>query len=144
MEGNPGAGRHTQADGRLRAQAACHAVVVDAVLVGQLAAAAMAGKRGAFVEQALQGALVEGVALALAHDRAVAGEAKRGQGGQLLVDGTGHGARGVDVFDAHPPLPAGVPGEQPAAQRGEQRAGVQGAGGRGREAAAVGGHGHEL
>ncbi|WP_424481898.1 hypothetical protein, partial [Pseudomonas viridiflava] len=88
--------------------------------------------------------LVEGVALALVDDGVIAAQAEGGQGRQLLVDSARHGAGRVDVFHPDQPLATGVARQQPAAEGGEQRAGVEGAGGRGGEAPAVGSHGHEL
>jgi hypothetical protein len=58
------------------------------------------------------------------------------QRGQLRSAAPGI-ARAIDVLDAHEPFAVGVPGQQPAAESGQQRTEMQRPGGRGRETAAI-------
>jgi hypothetical protein len=71
-------------------------------------------------QQHVQRGLVGLAARALPEDRAIVGQAERGQRLQLRLGGAGHGARRIDVFDAQPPQAAVMAGEQPAAEGGEQ------------------------
>ena len=73
--------------------------------------------------------------------RLVGRQAEGGQGGELPSGGARNFTRRIEVFDADQPFTARAPRVQPAAQGRHQRTKVQRPGGRGREAAAVGGLG---
>lgn len=110
---------------------------MDSVARRQIAAAAAAGEGSARIEQAPQGGLVQFRTRALENDGLVRFQAEGLQCLDLLPGGARNFPRRVDVFDANQPVSAGVPGEQPTAQGGGQRAEVQGAGRRGGEAPAI-------
>ncbi len=123
--------------------ARCKAVAVHAVPGGQVGAAALAGKDMAFVAQPDEGRLVQVATLALVDRRLVRLQAEGVQGGKDRRAEPGHLARRIEVLDAHQPFAARLARQQPAAERGDQRAEVQVAGGRGGESSAVG-HGVQV
>ena len=110
---------------------------MDAADRGQVAAAATADEGAALVDQTVEGVLVKRVTLALPDHGFVAVQAERGQRAQLPFSRARNFARRVEVFDTHQPVAAVVTRQQPTAERGQQRAGMQIAGRRGRETAAV-------
>ena len=107
--------------------------------VGDLAAGAAAGEKRAAVPQPVERRAVSIAAPALADDRPVRLEPEGCQRPQDLVRGAGNLARRVEVIHAHQPLAAARARVGPTADRRDQRAEVERAGGRGREAAAIGG-----
>src|SRR5206468_12154625 len=85
----------------------------------------------------IQCALVEGAALRLVQRWLVWQQAA---GDQLLQYGlvdTRNAARRVHVLDAHQPAPTVCTRIQPAGQRGDQRAGMERAGGRGGKSTSI-------
>ena len=84
------------------------------------------------------------MATALPDDGQVGGHAEGRQRGQLGPGSAGNFAGGVQVLHAHQPLAMVVTREQPAAQGRHQRAEMQAARGRGREASPVAGVGKRL
>ena len=107
-------------------------------LVGELAPGARARIGMAGGLQRVECGLVGGGAPALPHDLAIPFEAKAFEGGEDTLGGAGHRAWAVDILDAQQPASAVGARFQEAADRGDQRAEVQRAGRRGREAADVG------
>ena len=104
---------------------------------GDLGAGAGAGIGVACGKQLIERALVGFTAPALVDHLAIGVQTAIGQLPQDGLVGAGLAPRCVHVFDAHQPLAAMGARIQPAGQRGHERAGVQRAGGRGREAADV-------
>ncbi len=114
-----------------------HTISLGAQQAGDVGAGAGAAIGLTLGDEVLQRLGIARAALALPHRRRIGQQAA---GGQLLQDelvGAGHAARAVDVFDAHQPGAAMRAGVQPGGQGRHQRAGVQRAGVRGREAAHV-------
>lgn len=98
-----------------------------------------AGKGVAGRFQLLQRGAVGIVAAALPDDLAIPFEAEARQRGDDAFGRAGHGARRIDVLDPQQPAPAVAARFQIAARRCDQRAEMQRAAGRGREAADMGG-----
>ena len=106
----------------------------------EVAPAAAAGIGPAVVLEPGQRPLVERDPIRLSYRRRIGQQAAARQ---LAEDGLGRAgdvARPVQVLDAHQPAPALGPRIEPRGQRRDQRAGMEQAGGRGREAADVGRH----
>ena len=141
VEAECGGGRHAQPEGRRGAHGAGNALAMDAAVVGEVAAAAVAGKSGARCEQAVECGLIDVATFALAQHRAVGMQSERRQRAQLLPGGARDLTRRVEVLDPHQPFATGAPRQQPAAECRQQRTEMQRPGRRGREAAAITGAG---
>ncbi len=113
-----------------------NAVPVDSAHGVEVAAAAAAFEGVAGLEQPAQRLRIDPAALALAQHRPIRRHSEPVQGPELAFSRAGNFPRRIQVFDAHQPVAAGAARHQPAAQGRDQRAEVQGTGGRGRETAA--------
>ena len=107
--------------------------------VGDLATRAGAGEYPAIPGQLFQGIGVKVAAHTLVHHAAVPMQSVTVQCAQDRRVGTRDSARTVHIFHAYQPLALPAARVQPAAQGRDQRAEVQGAGGRGCEPAAIAG-----
>ena len=111
---------------------------MDATGGCEFGAAAVAFEGQSSCKQLLQRGAIQVHALVLECDVAIVVQAERLQRAQLVEGGPGDFAGWVDVLDAQPPFAAGLPRQQPAAERGQHRAGMQRSGRRGREPAPIG------
>ena len=137
VERDDGAVGDPEADRGIGAPGTGDAATVHAARGRQDAAAAVACEGEAGVQQAIQGSLVVGAPGGLPEDAAVRMQPERVECRELSPRRPGHFARRIQVLDPDQPFATGVAREQPAAERGEQRPGMQVAGGRGGETAAV-------
>ncbi|MNV57545.1 hypothetical protein D3C71_1498830 [compost metagenome] len=116
VESHMAAVGHAQADGRLRALLAGHTVPMDAVLAGQIGAAAVAMEGLALRQQSLTRCVVKRMAVALVLHGFVGMQAKGGQCGELLFRRAGDFARRVHVLYPDQPPAVGMARQQPTAE----------------------------